>query len=77
MDRPHRDYLIRTSLGFLTSQQDEDALLMEDRLQPVLVRCGGGRFSCPIQDLKHFVQIINKEGSDYVRDVSVYKMPEE
>ena len=41
------------------------------RLQPVLVRCGGGRFSCPVQDLDHFVDIIGADGRDYVRDVSI------
>lgn len=59
-------------MGFLVEHKDEELLIQEDRLQPVLVRCGGGRFSCPAQDLKHFIDIINKEGSDYVRDVSVY-----
>ena len=70
--KTHRQHLIDTTMGFITCQEDENKLIAENRLQPVLIRCGGGRFSCPIQDVKHFVDIINKEGSDYVRDISVY-----
>lgn len=58
-------------MGFLTSLEDEKKLLEEDRLQMVLVRCGSGRFACPIQDLAHFRDIINADGRDYIRDVSV------
>jgi hypothetical protein len=57
--------------GFITSQAEEDALIAENPHRVVLVRCGNGRFKCPIQNLPHFVRIINKEGSDYVRDVSI------
>ena len=67
----HRQYLLNTSMGFLVEKEDQAKLIAEDRLQPVLVRCGGGRFSCPVQDVDHFVSIINKEGSDYIRDISV------
>lgn len=42
-----------------------------DRLMLVLVRCGAGRFMCPVQDVKHFVGIIEREDSDYVRDISL------
>lgn len=72
MNRPYRASLLRNTGGFLTCEGDKEELLKEDRLQSVLVRCGGGRFSCPIQDLQHFIDIINKDGTDYVRDVSVY-----
>lgn len=44
----------------------------ETRMTPVLVRCGLGRFTTPAQDAAHFVKIIEAEGSDYVRDVSIY-----
>ena len=67
----HRQYLLKHTGGFLTHPDDEVKLIAEDRLQPVLVRCGGGRFSCPVQDLQHFIDIITREDSDYVRDVSV------
>ncbi len=67
----HRNYLLKNTMGFITCKEDEEKLLAENRLQMVLVRCGGGRFACPIQDLNHFISIINSSGSDYVRDVSV------
>jgi len=75
MNRPHRKFLLRTSIGFLTCPEDEAALLHEDHLQPVLVRCGNGRFVCPIQDLSHFREIINKDGRDYIRDIAVQSDP--
>ena len=62
--------------GFLTSD-DLKRLADLDRLRPVLVRCGGGRFTCPAQDAEHFMGIVNDSGkrssddlTDYVRDVS-------
>jgi hypothetical protein len=67
----HRQHLLNTTMGFLANREDQEKLIAEDRLQPVLVRCGGGRFSCPVQDLQHFIDIITREDSDYVRDVSV------
>lgn len=58
-------------MGFLTKPEDDAALLKEDRLQIVLVRCGNCRFMCAIQDLQVMVEMINKAGITYVRDVSV------
>ena len=46
-------------------------LIKENRLQPCLVRCSGGRFTCPAQDVAHFVAIIDASTYDYVRDVSI------
>lgn len=56
-------------------------LIKIDRLIMVMVRCGGGRFLCPIQDLNHFIKIIEEHNrfsakywqtnGDYVRDVSL------
>ena len=43
----------------------------EARLLQCVVRCGNGRFVCPLQDVSHFVEIIEREGSDYIRDVSL------
>ena len=57
--------------GFITKPEDLEAVKAESRLHPVLVRCGGGRFTCPAQDVQHFVDIINRDGQDYVRDISV------
>ena len=59
--------LKKQRMGFIT-QEDIPSILAEDRLHPVLVRCGGGRFTCPVQDLEHFIDLITK-GGDYVRDV--------
>ena len=56
--------------GFL-SRPDLIFLASLDRLRPVLVRCGGGRFTCPAQDADHFMAIIDAGSCDYVRDVSL------
>lgn len=56
--------------GFLM-QQDVAELVQIDRLMLVLVRCGNGRFMCPVQDVNHFCEIIGRENSDHVRDVSL------
>jgi len=64
--------------GFLT--EEDVAAIAEDpatRLQLLLVRCGGGRFLAPAQDVKHFIDIIERDYNtapgvgDYVRDVSI------
>jgi len=51
---------------------DLPEIIKENRLQQVLVRCGNGRFICSAQDVTHFVSIIEKEKSDYIRDVSLF-----
>ena len=56
--------------GFLCSKHDLTWLASIDRFAPVLVRCGGGRFTVAAQDAEHFLEMIN-ESSDYVRDVSL------
>jgi hypothetical protein len=66
-----RQKLLKEKMGFITSKEEEESLIREDRLQSVLVRCGGGRFSCPVQDLNHFISIISRDGKDYIRDISV------
>lgn len=58
--------------GFLS--EDQVARIAADpatRTAVLLVRCGGGRFTCPAQDVKHFIGIIEANGGDYVRDVSL------
>jgi hypothetical protein len=59
-------------VGFLL-ESDVAALAShtEARLWPVLVRCGGCRFTAPAQDVAHLIGIIRAEGSDYVRDVAL------
>ncbi len=44
-------------------------LIALDRLCPVLVRCGGCRFTCAAQDVAHLESCI-AAGGDYIRDVS-------
>jgi hypothetical protein len=58
--------------GFITAAQlTELAADPQARLTPVLIRCGGCRFTCPAQDAKHLIAIISRDGQDYVRDVSL------
>lgn len=63
-------------MGFLTEQ---DVLVLANdpytRLTQVLVRCGNGRFVCAAQDVKHFVSIIEREDSNYIRDCSLNVRP--
>jgi hypothetical protein len=54
--------------GFLRDT-DMPALIALDRLFPVLVRCGGCRFTCGAQDFEHLERCL-VAGGDYVRDVS-------
>ena len=54
--------------GFLSSEDLPDLIKIE-RLQQVLVRCGGCRFTCAAQDVEHLIKCIDA-GGDYVRDVS-------
>jgi hypothetical protein len=68
--------------GFIKDNQ-VDALIAVNRLMLVLVRCGNGRFLCPVQDLKHFIGIIEEHAKlkeektgqpmqgDHIRDVSL------
>lgn len=55
--------------GFLM-KADLQALARDDRLRQVLVRCGGGRFTCAAQDAEHLMGAVEMAG-DYVRDVSL------
>ena len=66
-----------TQGGFFSSERDLDILAHDNdtRLTQVLVRCGGGRFTCPAQDAEHFISLVvsgNHAGQDeYVRDVGL------
>lgn len=62
----------RHTAGFLT-ERDIETIKRDPatRLAQVLVRCGGGRFQCAAQDVDHFIEIITRDGADYVRDVSL------
>ncbi len=58
--------------GFL--QESDVAMLAADpstRLQPLLVRCGGCRFTAPAQDVLRLIRAVEATGEEYVRDVSL------
>lgn len=59
----------KINYGFITSEADLDAVIAENRLEPVLVRCGGCRFTAPAQDVRHLTKAVAAVG-DYVRDLS-------
>ena len=61
---------IKQQGGFIQDFQMAE-LIEHSRLQMVLVRCQGGRFMAPAQDVQHFIDIIEKDGSDHLRDVSL------
>lgn len=70
------------SQGTFLTDADVPEVEKIDRMMLVLVRCGNGRFLCPVQDVQHFITIIEehaklkeeKEGKpfqgDHIRDVS-------
>ena len=62
--------VIKAERGMMTAQQ-LSRLGELDGMRPVLVRCGGGRFTCPAQDTMHFIAIIEMHAGDYIRDVSL------
>jgi hypothetical protein len=57
--------------GIITSEDQIDELEKIDRFMLVMVRCNAGRFVCPIQDLRHFRNIIQEHGGEWIRDMSV------
>jgi len=68
--------------GFILDAEVEE-LISIDRLITVLVRCNNGRFTTPVQNLKHFIGIIDSHRNmvaaseqssqevEWVRDVSL------
>lgn len=56
--------------GFLTGD-DVKALARIDRLRQVLVRCGACRFIISADSFEHMAGIIDRDGADYIRDVSL------
>jgi len=64
---------VRASFGQWLQAADVAALAADarTRLTPVLVRCGGCRFVVPADQAQHLIDIITREGSDYVRDASL------
>ena len=68
---PNIEELKQKRMGFI-KETELPLVVKENRMQMMLVRCGSGRFVCPAQDVKHFIDIIEREKSDYVRDVSIF-----
>ena len=58
------------NMGFIASDADLSAVVRENRLEPMLVRCSDGRFVCPAQDVDTFVKMVNAHETNYVRDIS-------
>lgn len=56
--------------GFLRDA-DLDTIAQIDRLHLILIRCGDCRMMIPVQDVRHIAGIIEREGSDYIRDYSL------
>lgn len=78
--------LIKKQGGFLRVDQIEQLQSYQElRLRTILVRCGSGRFISPLQDVLHFVKIIEEHSKllsektnqpesfcgDYVRDIGL------
>lgn len=65
-----KERIRKETLGFITNKADLDLIISENPTETILVRCGGGRFLVPANQAQHFIDIIENEGSDYVRDIS-------
>ena len=78
--QPQTQQILRTALhhsGFFSSERDLEILARDQdtRLINVLVRCEGGRFTCPVQDAKHFISLVvsgqHAGQTEYIRDVAL------
>lgn len=56
--------------GFLTLH-DVRIIAKQDRMMMLLVRCNNCRFIAPAQNIKWLIDIIERDGQDYVRDISI------
>lgn len=56
--------------GFLDERIVADLLYLGHGTLPVLIRCGGHRFSCTVAQVPARMAAVEKSG-DYVRDVSI------
>lgn len=68
--------------GTFLTEEDIPEVQKINRMMLVLVRCGNGRFLCPVQDVNHFISIIEEHAKlkqekvgqpfqgDHIRDVS-------
>jgi len=63
---------LRKNFYFITSQEMQDFLTKQNNFLKVLIRCSNGRFTCAIQDLPAFVDLIKGSEVNYIRDVSIH-----
>lgn len=61
---------IQNRFGFVTEAHISRLAEIVPAAQ-LLVRCGNGRFLVKAQDAKWFIDIVTREGTDHVRDVSL------
>jgi hypothetical protein len=57
--------------GFISSAAELARVVHENRLQPIIIRCGGCRLMAPAQDVARLVGIIEAAEGEYVRDISI------
>lgn len=73
----YREQIGEYQEGYVNEEQLEDLLTKwhdKVRLHNILVKCGSGRFYCPMQDVNHWIKIIERESSDYVRSIEVMQV---
>ncbi len=63
---------VSKKMGFITDNE-LPKVISENPMQGLLIRCGGGRFITQAQDAKHFIDIIERDKTDFIRDVSIVK----
>jgi len=64
-----KTHILQNQRGYLGA--DDVRFFAEHEPQrQILVRCSAGSFVCAAQDALIFAGIINREGSNYVRDIS-------
>lgn len=59
----------KRNYGFIVNREQLYEIIKQNRLEPILVRCGACRFTTPAQDVEHICRAIESAG-DYVRDLS-------
>lgn len=62
---------VRDDQGGFLRDFDIAILMQHDRLRQLLVRCGACRFIAAAQDVDHIIGIIERDGADHIRDISL------
>jgi hypothetical protein len=65
------EILRRTKCSFVTDIDLPD-VIKESPTQLILVRTGRGRFLATADQVQNYIDIIEREKSDYIRDVSLF-----